>query len=123
MTDSSGGESQERREVERKYLVYYLRVFDGMSSKVLGHIINLSSRGAMLLSDDAIAVNKDFRLRIQLPAEASERRDLMLDATSLWCKKDTNPNFFLAGFQIHDLKLSEKNDIHHLLDKLSYLED
>ncbi len=122
MRDSSGGESRERREVERKYLVYYLRVFDGMSSKVLGHIINLSSRGAMLLSDDPIAVNNDFRLRIQLPAEASERRDLMLDATSLWCKKDTNPNFFLAGFQIHDLKLSEKNDILHLLDKLSYLE-
>lgn len=110
----------EKRKVERKYLVFYLRVFDGMSTKVLGHIINLSSRGIMLLSDNAIPVNEEYRLRMRLPTDICERGDLLFTATSRWSKQDANPDFYLTGFQIEDLAAVDRNDIFSLLDEFGF---
>ena len=118
MTDEN---YDEKRQVERKYLVFYLRVFDGISTKVLGHVINLSSKGVMLLSDTAIPVNEDFRLRMKLPKDVCDSGDLLFTATSRWSKRDANPDFFLTGFQIHDLSAGDKNSILTLLGEFSFL--
>ena len=114
---------EEKRQVERKYLVFYLRVFDGMSPKVLGHVVNLSSKGIMLLSDASIPVNEDYRLRMKLPTSAYDRGDPVFNATSRWTKQDANPDFYLTGFQIHDLDDNDKVDILSLLDEFSFLEE
>jgi len=103
------------RKIERRYLVFYLRVFDGMSSKILGHLVDISEKGIMLLSDDPIQINEDYRLRMRLPTEMKERNEIVFSATSRWCKSDLNPDFFRAGFQMHDLK----PDIKKLITKSS----
>jgi hypothetical protein len=120
MSHSSGGEYVEKRRAERKHLVFYLRVFDGTAGEALGHIVNLSSDGLMLFNDRSLPVNKDFRLRIRLPNMVGELRELMLDATSRWSKKDVDPDLFLTGFQLHNLENSDRKDILDLLEKLSY---
>lgn len=112
---------REKRKVARKYLVFYLRVFDGLSTNVLGHVINLSSKGLMLLSDTAIPVNEDYRLRMKLPTEACERDEVIFSAISRWGKRDVNPDFFLTGFQIFDLAARDQNQILNLLDEFSFL--
>ncbi len=63
------GRRQELREVDRRYLVFYLRVYDGMSSKILGHLVDISEKGMMLIADNAIPVNENYRLRMRLPAQ------------------------------------------------------
>lgn len=122
MSEKESDKYLEKRQVERKYLVFYLRVFDGMSPKVLGHVVNLSSKGIMLLSDLAIPVNEEYRLRMKLPTSVCERGDLVFEATSRWSKKDANPDFYLTGFQIHNLDENDKVDILSLLDEFSFLE-
>ncbi len=115
-------EEKNKRQVERKYLVFYLRVFDGLSSKVLGHVVNISSKGIMLLSDNAIPENEEYRLRMRLPSEVSEGGEIVFSATSRWCKLDRNPDFYVAGFQIHDLSADEKNNILCLIDDFSFID-
>lgn len=117
------GAEKEKRRVERKYLVFYLRIFEGLSFRVLGHVVNLSSRGLMVLSDRQIPLNKEYRLRMRLPKEMSDRPELIFNATSCWCKKDANPDFYLAGFEIQNLSMAERSDILHLLDEFSYSEE
>ncbi len=111
-----------RRQVDRKYLVFYLRVFDGMSSNVIGNVVNISSKGIMLLSDISIPVNEDYRLRMRLPSEIVERGEVMFTATSRWCKQDVNPDFYLTGFQIHELSAEIKNNILCLIDDFSFVD-
>ncbi len=117
--DHPEGGAQEKRRVERKYLAFYLRVFDGMGSKVVGHLVNISSNGLMLLSDFPIPVNEEYVLRMCLPAALVEKGEITFNAVSRWCKNDTNPDFYLAGFQLHDISLSLKNDILALIDEFS----
>jgi len=118
-----GGRRQELREVGRRYLFFYLRIYDGMSSKILGHLVDISEKGMMLICDDAIPVNENYRLRMRLPTQMKERNEIMFDATSRWCKIDANPDFFLAGFQMYDLDQANRELIFALIRDFSYNEE
>ena len=117
------GGRRELRAVNRRYLVFYLRIYDGMSSKILGHLVDISENGMMLISDHAIPVNEDYRLRMRLPTQMKERNEIIFDATSRWCKNDANPDFFLAGFQMHDLEQAIRDLILTLIRDFSYQEE
>ncbi len=114
---------KELRKVNRRYLVFYLRIYDGMSSKILGHIVDISEKGMMLISDNSIPVNENYRLRMRLPTQMKERNEVLFDATSRWCKSDANPDFFLAGFQMHNLEQSTRDLVHTLIRNFSYNEE
>ena len=110
---------EEQRKVPRRHLVFYLRVFDGMSSKVLGHLADISSRGAMIVSENPIQENQEFRLRMRLPREIAGRSELLLDGTCRWCRPDSNPDFFIAGFQVVGLEQEFEEHIQSLVEDFS----
>lgn len=113
-------EGKDMRRVKRRHLVFYLRVFDGLSSKVIGHIVDISSQGVMLISDNPVPVNEDYRLRMRLPAEIADKDEIIFTATSRWCKKDVNPDFYITGFQMHDLAPEMEKYILCLIDDFSF---
>ncbi len=113
-------EKKEKRQIERKYLVFYLRVFDGLSNKVLGHLIDFSERGLMMICDEQIEINEDYRLRMCLPSQFKDKNEVVFTATSRWCKKDINPDFYLSGFQIHSLDEQTEKHIQSLIRDFSY---
>ena len=115
-----GEGKREKRQVERKYIVFYLRVFDGMSSKVLGHLVDISEKGVMLISDGPTEVNEAYRLRMILPTQLKESREVILAATSRWSKQDANPDFYLSGFALHDLDTATEKVIRRLVEEFSY---
>ncbi len=108
------------RKVERRHLVFYLRVFDGMGSKVIGHIVDISSQGLMLISDNSVPVNEDYRLRMRLPAEIADKDEILITATSKWCKQDENPDFYITGFQINAITPEVEKYIHCLIKDFSF---
>ena len=123
MTDGEQGDKRkERRQVERWYLVFYLRVFDGMSRKILGHLVDISENGIMLICDNSVEVNEDYRLRMRLPNQMKDRDEIIFSGTSRWCKSDANPDFYLVGFQIYDLDPTIRNFINNLIKDFSYNE-
>ena len=118
-----GSKGNDKRNVLRRHLVFYLRVFDGMSSRVLGHLADISARGAMLVSEKPIQENQEFRLRMRLPREIAGRSELLLDATCRWCRPDTNPDFFIAGFQVVGLDQEFEEHIQRLIEDFSVEEN
>lgn len=120
MTGINGDGFSEKRKEERKYLVFYPRVFAGADSAMLGHVVNLSSAGFLLISSSLIRVEKQFRMRMRMPKEVCENPELELSATSCWCRKDLNPDFYLTGFKMANLNAAESMDIRFLLDGFNY---
>ena len=118
IVDQPGG--RDKRQVERKYLVFYLRVFDGLGSRVIGHLVNISANGIMLLSDSPIPVNEEHKLRMRLPHELVDHGEIVFHAFSRWCRKDTNPDFYVTGFQLHDISPTLEYNILCLIDEFSY---
>ena len=88
----------DRRKTKRKYLMVYTRVFDVHSGNLLGHLVDLTPAGAMLISERQLPAGQDIRLRMELSPEVSDQPYLELDARSLWCQQDVNPQFYNTGF-------------------------
>lgn len=121
MTDSrKRRDKKDLRQVERRNLVFYLRVFDGMSRKILGHVVNISDKGVMLICDDPVEVDKDFRLRMHLPSLMKDKDEIVFSATSKWGKIDADPKFYLAGFQIDKLEPANEKVFDNLTKEFSY---
>lgn len=120
MTENEKKGGAEQRQVTRRHLVFYLRVFDGMSSRVVGHLIDISSKGLMLLCDEPVALNEEYRLRMRLPVEIIDTDEIIFKSVSRWCRPDDNPDFYITGFQIQDLDSESERAISSLIDEFGY---
>jgi hypothetical protein len=91
-----------QRKVERRHLIYYLRVYNAKTGALLGNLVDISTRGIMLVSDNPLPVNEDVLLRMVLPDNVEGSREVEFEAVSRWCKNDINPDFFDTGFELTD---------------------
>ena len=112
----------ERRQHERKNLLFYLRVLNDVDKSFLGHAVNFSANGLMLLSASSIPVDSRQRLHLKLPGVTCNHEELVFDAHSRWCHKDVNPDFFITGFQLCFAKQQEKHESKTFLERLSGFE-
>ncbi len=95
------------RKYQRRHLLYYLRVFDEDSHKLLGHSIDHTPEGIMLISEAPIATDVVHHLKMILPTGVMEEMVLSFEAESLWCRKDINSNFYDTGFKL--LNVTQKH--------------
>lgn len=94
----SGG--AERRHRQRWYLIFYLRVFDQDTGQLLGHVVDISTLGLMLISDKPLTAGQRYRLGLDLPKDDGPNERIIIEAHSLWCRRDVNPSFYDTGFTI-----------------------
>ncbi len=107
---------QERRHLDRKYLAVYSRVFDRTSGKVLGYLADLSLKGAMIISDDALPENTPVSLRFDLPDPPLFSTDhLNMEARIAWCSPDIDPSFFNIGFEFTSVSEQDAHIIEEMI--------
>lgn len=94
---------QERRKYKRSELMYYVRIYDRNTGEVIGHLGNITPYGLMIISEEPLQIESKYDLRIELPQELEEKANLEMDAESLWCIPDINPNFYNTGLRLLDL--------------------
>jgi len=107
----------ERRKLERKYLVIYSRVFDRMTGSILGYLGDLTPEGAMIIGEHRIEPESQMELRFDLPDLIEAKRDhLDIRASSVWCQPDIDPSFVNVGFHFLDLKPEDLKIVDMLID-------
>jgi len=105
----------ERRKLERRQLIYYLRVFDRDTGELLGHLVDITTEGVMLISEAPLEADKVFHLKMRLPEQMAGSREVGFDAVSRWSKQDVNPDFYDTGFQFMDISPENKEIIEDLI--------
>lgn len=110
----------ENRKLKRWHLIYYLRVFDQDSDSLLGHLVDITTEGMKMVSEKPVHTEKDFRLRMEVPLESSTAEEVLFTAHSLWCTKDTNPDFFATGFRLMNPERTVVHIIRGLINDLSF---
>ena len=121
MTDIKNFFAIEKRQRRRWELVFYLRIFDQSNGELLGHVIDISEDGLMLLSEAPIELNKDFDLNLEMPASGDAGPyKINLKARSLWQSRDANPDLVDTGFQLIDPDQESVEAIHDLIDELQF---
>jgi hypothetical protein len=97
------GMGDDRRKVNRRYLAFYSRVFDVKSHHLVGHVVDITPQGLMLISETPLPTDTVFRLEIELPEDFADKRAITFDARSRWCEPDIDPHFHNTGFELFDL--------------------
>lgn len=110
----------EKRQLKRVHLIYYLRIFDSNTGDNIGHLVDITTQGIMIISEEAIPLGKDFSLKMQLPSTITGREEIQFRARSLWCKKDFNPDFYVSGYQIKEISPQEVKTITALINAYGF---
>lgn len=110
----------EQRGEKRRQLHHYLQVFDGVSSRIVGHVADLTHTGMMLVCKEPIGVQEEFCLRITFPNPICDQVELNVQAVCRWCREDVNPKAYVAGFQFQDLSPKKNRFIACLIDSFGF---
>lgn len=81
-------------------MMYYTRVFKMPGGVLLGHLVDITSAGAMIISEGPIATDQTYRVKLELSPDVSETPYMIFNARSVWCRKDVDPRFHNTGFEI-----------------------
>jgi hypothetical protein len=106
----------ERRKFKRRYLMFYSRIFDEKTGNMLGHVMDLTPKGLMVLSEKQIEVEKDWRLVMELPPDMAKKPQLAFRGRSLWCRRDINPEFYDTGFQLENISSEDVAIIERMVE-------
>jgi hypothetical protein len=100
--------------------MFYSRVSDGITGRQVGNLLNITSGGAMVLSEKPIEPQTKMQLHIELPEGIAEKSELVIDATSLWHQPDINPEFFDVGFQFAQVSPTDQAIIQVLVEEYGF---
>jgi hypothetical protein len=112
----------EGRHTQRKQIIYYLRVFEQDTGKLLGYLSDLTTKGFMTIGDKKVKAGKTYRLRMDLPQEMKGAKRIIFKAKALWCKPDANPDFCNTGYRMLNLSKEDTQTIDGLIRDFLYEE-
>jgi hypothetical protein len=108
------------RVLKRHHLIYYLEVHDLESGNLLGHLVDITTRGIKLVSKEQIPLNRTYILKLKLPAGYFQENEIHFEGKSLWSSNDVNPDFFDTGLEVTSLSLEERKILHKLIEQLGF---
>jgi len=109
-----------RRTIRRRHLIYYLRVWNTDTKELLGHVVDITTEGLMLVSDQPIELNKHFNLEMQWQGDDGEVKSIYFEAESRWEDKDINTSFCDTGFKILDQSAEILTPIREVIDEYGF---
>ena len=108
----------DKRRLKRNQLIYYLKVFDRDWGLLMGRLVDITVEGVMLFSERPIETNKEYMMKLELPATPdSPAREVKFDAEALWTKPDVNPDFWDTGFRFTKVSKSDIAEIEALVSE------
>jgi c-di-GMP-binding flagellar brake protein YcgR len=106
---------KERREIRRRRLVQHLEVYDRSSGRYLGRVVDISPKGLLIISEQAVTLEAPLELRLDLPEAMFGRDHVDLDAITVWRKKDANPGYWDLGISFSKISGRDQEIIRQLI--------
>ena len=94
---------KDKRKSKRRYLLYYMRIYDTTTRQQIGNLVDITEQGMMIVGEHPIPEGQISHLRMELSNEVSNKPNMEFSARSKWCKPDVTPNMYNTGFEILDL--------------------
>lgn len=112
----------DERNQERWLLINNLRIFNADNGQLIGHVVNVTTEGIMVISEKPLEVECEFQLKMELPLGGETSTEIDLTARSIWCKVDVDPFFYNTGFQLVHCSEKSINAVSALMEKLNQLQ-
>jgi hypothetical protein len=90
----------ERRKFERCHLIHYLRIYNQENGWFMGNLVDISSQGIKMISEDPLEPGKTYSFRMEFPEHLGGKNQLEFNALCKWRQTDINPAMFASGFEL-----------------------
>jgi hypothetical protein len=120
MGSGAAMEQEPKRSEKRRLLIYYLKVFSAETGELLGHVVDITHSGVMVLARQPFENGWEGKVRVELPFEHEGKTEIHLTVVSRWHRKDVNPQYFLTGFQVTAAAPSELSTIDYLISECAF---
>lgn len=107
---------KDRRKIKRRYLLYYVRVYDAASREQIGNLVDITTRGAMILSAEPVPVSKTFRMRIELSQDVAEKPHMDVTVRAKWCHPDIDPSLYNIGLEFESISREDVKIINKIVE-------
>ena len=111
---------KDKRKIKRRYLLYYMRIFDAATQHQIGNLVDITPRGIMIVSEQPRPEGETLRLRMELTDEVAEKPFMEFKALTRWCEPDIIPNLYNTGFEILDLTPDDAKIIQRIIMEFGF---
>lgn len=111
-----------RRKFCRYHLIHQLSVFQYDSREPLGHLIDISSGGGMLINQTPVPIGAQFRILVILPAGFIQGANLDIEVETISEIQVFDNNYYIS-FRFINVYPEHQKAIDYLIEKYSYLKD
>jgi len=80
--------------------ILYLKVFQQPGGKLVGHLVDISEVGIMLISEEEIEVGARLSLSFSPPGDAGSVEPVQFEAEVRWCRPEANPELLGLGMRV-----------------------
>lgn len=105
----------EKRKSSRKIVDEVLEVRDQITGTQLGSIVNISTEGLMLLSQEPIVTGSVYQLEVELMGPDGDSKLLAFGAEAVWTTEASQPESYWTGFRIIDISSNDVSMIDALI--------
>ena len=111
---------KDKRKTNRRYLLYYMRVYEAATLRQIGNLVDITPLGIMVVSDRPIPEGQNTRLRLELTSDVSDKPFMEFSAHSKWCKPDINPTMYNTGFKILDIAPDDAQIVQLIIEEFGF---
>ncbi len=118
--ETEGPSPGDRRTVKRRHLFFYLRVWELDADRALGHVVDINADGMMLISEQPLAIGREYALEVRPPDTEGRPTALRFSAICRWCDNDINPVFYDSGFEFLEQRPEDIETIRDLIEEYGF---
>ena len=114
---------EENRKHRRSHTNAFLGVYDRSTEELLGRLVDMTTEGLRLLSQDSMESDAIYQFRMDLPIAINGNREIVFDAKSTWAEKDEVSYEYSTGFCMVNLSRKEYDKIEILIHGSLFTEE
>ena len=107
-----------RRKHERNDLVFFLSVFDRKTGDHVGYLGDITSEGAMVLTEEDLILDTELHLNIETAPDEYDGDFIAVDARCVRCVQDENFIFHNCGIQFTLINPDDIKKINNIIELL-----
>jgi hypothetical protein len=111
---------EDRRTIKRRHLIFYLRVWELDEDRPLGHVVDISPEGLMLISEEPLTTSREYTLEVRLPNTEGTLLPMRFRAICRWSDNDVNPAFYDSGFEFMEKRTEDIETIRNLVEEYGF---
>jgi hypothetical protein len=113
--------STERKE-SRKKLMAFTPVYELRHKTLLGFIGDLTLKGAMVVGEKPLEIERHFILGVEFPEapSATTATRIVIPARVAWCRQEDGPRSFNIGFEFIEVSTENAAVIEAVLERYQF---